>query len=111
MAQFFFFHFSLEEHSLLLKFKELDKTIKLLGSERPHGPILLGWVVIRQIYLTERQSELAESESNITRKLGNMALQLNVFEFISQMLDIEPFCGDSVSTVSFLYAKLCCRVV
>ena len=68
----------------------VDKTIQLLGSETPHGPILLAWAVVRQLCLDD-------DRGNITRKMGNMALQLGVFPFLAELLDREPFNGSSVS--------------
>ena len=68
----------------------VDKTIQLLGSETPHGPILLAWAVVRQLCLDD-------DRGNITRKMGNMALQLGVFPFLAELLDREPFSGSSVS--------------
>ena len=68
-----------------------------MGDNVQHSPILLMWSVIRHLILEEAGA--AE-----TRKLGNVALQLNVMAYISSMLDREPFNGKTVtqlSTVSF----------
>ncbi|KAL4219660.1 hypothetical protein ACF0H5_022232 [Mactra antiquata] len=82
-----------EDHSLLLNkstFQSVEKNVQYLGSEQPHGPILLSWAVIRQLYL--------ETDGmNITRKYGNQALQLNVFNFLNDLLDLEPFSGNSMT--------------
>lgn len=69
--------------------------MQLLGSEQPHGPLLLSWAVIRQLYLEA-------DGANQTRKYGNQALQLCVFDFLSEMLDREPVAGNSVSGFYFL---------
>ena len=65
-------------------FQSLDQCMQLLGSEQAHAPVLLSWAVIRQLYLDG-------GDPNMTRKFGNQALQLNVFDFLHELLDKEPF--------------------
>ncbi|XP_053381028.1 nucleoporin NUP188-like isoform X2 [Mercenaria mercenaria] len=82
-----------DDHSLLKDkqtFQSVEKTMQLLGSEQPHGALLLSWAVIRQLYLEG-------DGANVTRKYGNQALQLCVFDFLSEMLDREPFSGKSIT--------------
>ncbi|XP_052220538.1 nucleoporin NUP188-like [Dreissena polymorpha] len=82
-----------EEHSLLKDqhmFQAIDKAVQLLGAEQPHGPLLLSWAVIRQLFIEGGGGQL-------TKKYGNQALQLNVFDFILDMLSLEPFCGKSMT--------------
>ncbi|KAL5011424.1 hypothetical protein ScPMuIL_009975 [Solemya velum] len=67
-------------------FQKLDRVMQDLNKEVAYGPLLLSWSVIRQLYLDE-------DDFVTTRKFGNLALQLNVFEFMSLMLETEPFCG------------------
>ncbi|WAR31430.1 NU188-like protein [Mya arenaria] len=84
---------SFGEHSLLKDqstFQSVDQAIQLLGTEQPHGPLLLSWSVVRQLYLDNTGSQL-------TRKFGNQALQLHVFDFINEVLSREPFSGKSMT--------------
>ena len=75
--------------------QDVDKTVQLLGSEAPHGPILLAWAVVRQLYLED-------DSGNLTRKMGNMALQLDIFPFLEELLSREPFSGKSVRIIVYL---------
>jgi hypothetical protein len=70
--------------------QKLDKAMQSLGTDVAHGPLLLAWSVARCLYLG------ADEDITSTRQFGNMALQLNAFDFLSEMLDTEPFCGKSV---------------
>ncbi|KAL3870342.1 hypothetical protein ACJMK2_038416 [Sinanodonta woodiana] len=83
------------EHTLLKDkeaFQKVDKLMHLFGSEVPHGPILLSWAVARQMFLDG-------DDFAVTRQMGNLALQLNVFEFLSELLDREPFSGTSITAL------------
>ncbi|KAH3799962.1 hypothetical protein DPMN_153586 [Dreissena polymorpha] len=86
-------------------FQAIDKAVQLLGAEQPHGPLLLSWAVIRQLFIEGGGGQL-------TKKYGNQALQLNVFDFILDMLSQEPFCGKSVRKLwSYLiYIFLICKI-
>lgn len=66
-----------------------------MGSLTFHGPLLLGWVVVRQLLLEEE-------EDVVTKKMGAMALKLNCFNCLSDLLSTEPFNGTSVSRVLVL---------
>ncbi|XP_060603119.1 nucleoporin NUP188-like [Ruditapes philippinarum] len=82
-----------DDHSLLkdkATFQSVENSMQLLGSDQPHSPLLLSWAVIRQLYLEG-------DGANITRKYGNQALQLYVFNFLSEMLDLEPISGKSIT--------------
>ncbi|CAG2191010.1 NUP188 [Mytilus edulis] len=72
-----------ETHSVLMK---VDKIVTSMGSEPCHGPILLCWATIRLLYGDK-------SDLNITRKLGNLAIQLRVFDVLFNLLNTEPFNG------------------
>ncbi|OWF39494.1 Nucleoporin NUP188-like protein [Mizuhopecten yessoensis] len=65
-------------------FKRLDEVIQTLGSDPSHGPLLLSWVAIRMVYPTA-------TDNAITRKMGNSALALRVFDVLYEILNTEPF--------------------
>jgi hypothetical protein len=66
-----------------LIFQKVDKIVMSLGSEPCHGPILICWATIRLIYGDQ-------SDLNITRKMGNQALQLRAFDLLYNLLNTEP---------------------
>lgn len=63
-----------------------------MGSEPCHGPILLCWATIRLLYGDK-------SDLNITRKLGNLAIQLRVFDVLFNLLNTEPFNGKTTVSI------------
>ncbi|XP_033764157.1 nucleoporin NUP188 homolog isoform X2 [Pecten maximus] len=65
-------------------FKRLDEVIQTLGSDPSHGPLLLSWVAIRMVYPTV-------TDNSLTRKMGNSALALRVFDVLYEILNTEPF--------------------
>ncbi|XP_048244998.1 nucleoporin NUP188-like [Haliotis rufescens] len=82
-----------DEHLLLSKkdtFNKVNKIFEHLGCERQVAPLLLGWAVLRQLYVDEDEGAMA------TRKLGNMALQLGVFDYTLDLLKVEPFNGSMI---------------
>lgn len=68
----------------MLFHQRIDKEIQMLGGERCHGPLLLCWAAIRSLYPHE-------SECDETRKFGNRALQLGVFDTILDIMDTDTF--------------------
>ncbi len=58
-----------------------------------HGPLALMWAVVRHVILPQ------ESQA-VSRKLGNAALNLHVFKFLSHLLETEPFSGKTVSSLT-----------
>ncbi|XP_064649346.1 nucleoporin NUP188-like isoform X2 [Lineus longissimus] len=87
---------TVKEHHIIKSavYKELDKLFCSLGDHQVHAPLVLAWTVIRQI-------AHPEDEPMITRKLGNVSLQLNVFGYLLALLESGPFDGKSVvSTIS-----------
>lgn len=71
-----------------------------LGSEPIHGPILLGWSMVRHFYLSggEVHNDMIDAD---THKLGNTALQLGVFKILLDILSAEPFSRSNVSVSIF----------
>ncbi|XP_071152764.1 nucleoporin NUP188-like isoform X2 [Mytilus edulis] len=83
-------HFILKDEDL---YKKVDKIVTSMGSEPCHGPILLCWATIRLLYGDK-------SDLNITRKLGNLAIQLRVFDVLFNLLNTEPFNGKTTYVCS-----------
>ena len=87
--------------------KAVNSELCTLGFSPVHGPILLGWAMVRHFYLAEEHSNKDAVETHRdtqsskdaveTHKLGNKALQLGVFKVILDLLGTEPFTGSSVS--------------
>ena len=84
-----------------------------MGSEPVHSPILLGCSILQYIKADVEQStgEGGGGESGSggkalshAHRMGNMALQLGVFNVLLDLLDTEPFSGTSVSFICLLYA-------
>ena len=92
--------------------KAVNSELCTLGFSPVHGPILLGWAMVRHFYLEEGQSDRLAVETHRdaqsskdaaeTHKLGNKALQLGVFKVILDLLGTEPFTGSSVSWFWFV---------
>lgn len=64
---------------LLCFFQEMDQLLLTFGDIPHHGPVLLAWVLLRH---TLRPDE----SSPVIRRIGNTALQLGVFKYLSTML-------------------------
>uniref|UniRef100_A0A672IAK6 Nucleoporin NUP188 n=1 Tax=Salarias fasciatus TaxID=181472 RepID=A0A672IAK6_SALFA len=59
--------------------KEMDQLLLTFGDIPHHGPVLLAWVLLRHT--------LRPDETNpVVRRIGNTALQLGVFQYLSTML-------------------------
>ena len=54
-----------------------------------HGPLLVGWAALRELS--------GKGDEGKTAALGNKALGVKVFPYLSNRLQAEPFCGKSVS--------------
>ncbi|XP_077986150.1 nucleoporin NUP188-like [Glandiceps talaboti] len=79
----------------MAKFMEIDKLMLSLNNlNHHHGPILLSWAVLRSL-------ALSDDSSHAVRKLGQQALQLQVFEYLALMLDVPPFTTDSTVAVTY----------
>ncbi|GAB1597640.1 nucleoporin NUP188 homolog [Argonauta hians] len=98
---------SFDLHPLLKNkedFKSLDKSFRSLSGLATHGPLILGWTVVRSCYNTDREDEC------ITRKLGSQALQLKSLNYINNMLESPHFSNDNVvSSVAYctIYTLVC----
>ncbi|GFO48463.1 nucleoporin nup188 homolog, partial [Plakobranchus ocellatus] len=104
---------NLSEHAILGDRSGLEKmasAMSQLGSEPIHGPLLLAWSVLQYIRGEAEQASRATAEAadsltpeqgktgnlvRVAQRVGNQALQLKVFDFLMDMLDTEPFCGQS----------------
>ncbi|XP_068608729.1 nucleoporin NUP188 [Brachionichthys hirsutus] len=77
--------------------KEMDQLLLTLGDISHHGPVLLAWVLLRHT--------LRPDESNpVIRRIGNTALQLDVFKYISNMLKGLGVSGNNCTAST---AKMC----
>ena len=67
----------------------MDQLLLTLGDIPHHGPVLLAWVLLRH---TVRPDE----SSPVIRRIGNTALQLGVFKYLSTMLKGLGVSGNNV---------------
>ncbi|KAM9841472.1 nucleoporin NUP188 [Aulostomus maculatus] len=77
--------------------KEMDQLLLTLGDIPHHAPVLLAWVLLRH---TLRPDEL----SPVIRRIGNTALQLEVFKYLSTMLKGLGLSGNNCTAST---AKVC----
>ncbi|XP_059214665.1 nucleoporin NUP188 isoform X2 [Centropristis striata] len=77
--------------------KEIDQLLLTFGDIPHHGPVLLAWVLLRH---TLRPDE----SSPVMRRIGNTALQLEVFKYISTMLKGLGVSGNNCTAST---AKMC----
>ncbi|XP_028274266.1 nucleoporin NUP188 homolog [Parambassis ranga] len=77
--------------------KEIDQLLMTFGDIPHHGPVLLAWVLLRHT--------LRPDESNpVIRKIGNTALQLGAFKYLSTMLKDLGVSGNNCTAST---AKMC----
>ncbi|MED6241615.1 hypothetical protein ATANTOWER_021771 [Ataeniobius toweri] len=77
--------------------KEMDQLLLTFGDIPHHGPVLLAWVLLRHT--------LRPDESNpVIRRIGNTALQLGVFKYLSTMLKGLGASGNNCTAST---AKMC----
>ncbi|XP_023221238.1 nucleoporin NUP188 homolog [Centruroides sculpturatus] len=67
-------------------FNKLDEVICSFGNHPHQGPIILAWLLVRQ----------CSGRKCKTKHLGNAALQLNVFEYLTTLLSSPILRGDGV---------------
>ncbi|CAK6976075.1 nucleoporin NUP188 [Scomber scombrus] len=77
--------------------KEMDQLLVTFGDIPHHGPVLLSWVLLRH---TLRPDE----SSPVVRRIGNTALQLGVFKYLSTMLKGLGVSGNNCTAST---AKMC----
>ncbi|XP_022054283.2 nucleoporin NUP188 [Acanthochromis polyacanthus] len=77
--------------------KEMDHLLLTFGDIPHHGPVLLAWVLLRH---TLRPDE----SSPVIRRIGNTALQLEVFKYLSTMLKGLGASGNNCTAST---AKMC----
>uniref|UniRef100_A0A3B3BVE8 Nucleoporin NUP188 n=1 Tax=Oryzias melastigma TaxID=30732 RepID=A0A3B3BVE8_ORYME len=77
--------------------KEMDQLLLTFGDIPHHGPVLLAWVLLRH---TLRPDE----SSPVVRRIGNTALQLEVFKYLSTMLKGLGVSGNNCTAST---AKMC----
>lgn len=71
--------------------QEMDQLLLTFGDIPHHGPVLLAWVLLRHTLQPD-------DSSPVIRRIGNSALQLSVFSYISTMLKSLAFSGNDVRT-------------
>ncbi|XP_061555304.1 nucleoporin NUP188 [Phycodurus eques] len=77
--------------------KEMDQLLLTFGDIPHHGPVLLAWVLLRHT--------LRPEESNpVVRRIGNTALQLEVFKYLAIMLKGLGVSGNNCTAST---AKMC----
>ncbi|XP_005100205.2 nucleoporin NUP188 homolog [Aplysia californica] len=100
---------NLSDHVILCdsaNLEKLDKAVSMIGSEPVHSPILLGCAILLYINAEVEQCKEAsgaggESGGTAAKALsrahimGNLALQLGVFNVLLDLLETEPFSGKS----------------
>uniref|UniRef100_A0AAY4ADI6 Nucleoporin NUP188 n=1 Tax=Denticeps clupeoides TaxID=299321 RepID=A0AAY4ADI6_9TELE len=77
--------------------KEMDQMLMSFGDISHHGPVLLGWVLLRHTLSPD------ESSSTVTR-LGHTTLQLNVFQYLTQSLQALGSSGNNCTAST---ARMC----
>ncbi|XP_034565151.1 nucleoporin NUP188 homolog [Notolabrus celidotus] len=77
--------------------KEMDQLLQTFGDIPHHGPVLLAWVLLRHTLRPEESSP-------VIRRIGNTALQLGVFNYISTMLKGLGASGNNCTAST---AKMC----
>uniref|UniRef100_M3ZTZ5 Nucleoporin NUP188 n=1 Tax=Xiphophorus maculatus TaxID=8083 RepID=M3ZTZ5_XIPMA len=76
---------------------DMDQLLLTFGDIPHHGPVLLSWVLLRHT--------LRPDESNpVMRRIGNTALQLGVFQYLSSMLKGLGVSGNNCTAST---AKMC----
>ncbi|KAJ3598440.1 hypothetical protein NHX12_001950 [Muraenolepis orangiensis] len=77
--------------------KEMDQLLLTLGDIPHHGPVLLAWVLLRHTLKPDESSP-------VIRKIGNTALHLGVFKYLSTMLQGLGVSGNNCTAST---AKMC----
>uniref|UniRef100_A0A3B3ZM43 Nucleoporin NUP188 n=1 Tax=Periophthalmus magnuspinnatus TaxID=409849 RepID=A0A3B3ZM43_9GOBI len=77
--------------------KVMDQLLVTFGDINHHGPVLLAWVLLRHTLRPEETSP-------VVRRIGNTALQLGVFEYLSTMLKSLGASGNNCTAST---AKMC----
>ncbi|KAK0132054.1 Nucleoporin NUP188 [Merluccius polli] len=77
--------------------KEMDQLLLTLGDIPHHGPVLLAWVLLRHTLKPDESSP-------IIRRIGNTALHLGVFKYLSTMLQGLGVSGNNCTAST---AKMC----
>ncbi|CAG5119880.1 unnamed protein product, partial [Candidula unifasciata] len=78
-----------------------DKVFSQQRSEPAQGPLLLGWSLLLYIHAEVQKAQGDESDAEMSKtlnqahRLGNVALQLGVFEYLLDLVDSEHFSGKS----------------
>ncbi|CAL1567722.1 unnamed protein product [Knipowitschia caucasica] len=77
--------------------KVMDQLLVTFGDIHHHGPVLLAWVLLRHTLRPEETSP-------VIRRIGNTALQLGVFQYLSTMLKSLGASGNNCTAST---AKMC----
>ncbi|XP_030624883.1 nucleoporin NUP188 homolog [Chanos chanos] len=77
--------------------KEMDQLLLTFGDISHHGPVLLGWVLIRHTLSPDEAG-------SVVRRIGHTTLQLQVFQYLTQMLQ---GLGSSSNNCTASTARMC----
>ncbi|KAJ8286569.1 hypothetical protein GJAV_G00040670 [Gymnothorax javanicus] len=77
--------------------KEMDQILLTFGDIPHHAPVLLAWVLLRHTLNPDESSP-------VVRRIGNTALQLSVFQYLTSMLQAL---GSSASNCTASTARMC----
>lgn len=95
----------LAEHELLsqdltclafVSVQEMDNQLLQLGDVSHHAPVLLAWALLRHTINPEEST-------NVIRRMGSNAIQLNVFQYLTKLLRSLSSGGKNVSS----YSRIC----
>ena len=78
--------------------QDMGQLLLTLGDIPHHGPVLLAWVLLRH---TLRPDE----SSPVIRRIGNTALQLGVFQYLSTMLKGLGVSGNNVRNANMIFFR------
>ncbi|KAI0231260.1 Nucleoporin NUP188-like protein [Lamellibrachia satsuma] len=78
---------SLTDHHVFKSkdFSSLNKLLSALGDNACHGPLLLMWSAVQQLW--------DPHATTVIKKLGNKAMELRVFTYLKTHLEQDPFSG------------------
>ncbi|XP_029468450.1 nucleoporin NUP188 homolog isoform X2 [Rhinatrema bivittatum] len=68
--------------------KDVDELLQTFGDIPHHAPVLLAWALLRHTLSPEESSD-------VIRKTGSTAIQLNVFHYLTQMLRVLSSGGNN----------------
>lgn len=73
----------------------MDSQLLQLGDVSHHAPVLLAWALFRHTINPEEST-------NVIRRMGSNAIQLNVFQYLTKLLRSLSSGGKNVSSYSHI---------